>query len=264
MKGMRAFLRRYGRNRAALGAAAVLALVVLSAIVGPLLYAIDPFDMVGLPYATPFGEFPLGTDVSGRDILAGILNGARISLLIGVTAALTATTIGVALGALAGYYGGLIDDLLMRTTEFFLTIPSFVFALVLVAIFSPTVVSVTAAIAVVSWPSMARLVRGEFIAQRGRTYVQACRALGMPDWEIILRQIPPERAAARHRRRIAHRGDRDPHRIGSLLPRPERPERGDVGLHGRRRAHGALRGPLDDLDPRPCHPHHRARDQSRG
>ena len=191
MKGMRAFLRRYGRNRAALGAAVVLALVVLSAIVGPLLYAIDPFDMVGLPYATPFGEFPLGTDVSGRDILSGILNGARISLLIGVTAALTATTIGVALGALAGYYGGLIDDLLMRTTEFFLTIPSFVFALVLVAIFSPTVVSVTAAIAVVSWPSMARLVRGEFIAQRGRTYVQACRALGMPDWEIILRQILP-------------------------------------------------------------------------
>ena len=114
-----------------------------------------------------------------------------MSLLIGVLASLAATVVGVAFGAVAGYYGGRIDDLLMRTTEFFLTIPSFVLAVVLVAIFQPNVVTVTVAIAVVSWPSVARLARGEFIAHREREYVQGCRAIGMPDWEIILLQIMP-------------------------------------------------------------------------
>ncbi|MCE3249582.1 MAG: transporter permease, partial [Geminicoccaceae bacterium] len=133
----------------------------------------------------------LGTDVSGRDILAGIIHGASVSLLIGIVASLGATVIGVAIGAVAGYYGGLVDDLLMRTAEFFLTIPSFILAVVLVAIFSPSVVSITAAIATVSWPSVARLTRGEFIAQREREYVQAARALGMRNWEIILVQILP-------------------------------------------------------------------------
>ncbi len=191
MRPLRDFWRRFRRNRAAAGASALLALVVLMAVIGPLVYATSPFEMVGAPFSLPFGEFPLGTDVSGRDILAGIVHGAGVSLLIGVISAFTATTVGVAVGALAGYYGGVIDDVLMRTTEFFLTIPSFVLAVVLVAIFSPTVTSVTAAIAIVSWPSMARLVRGEFIAQRGQLYVQACRALGMRDFEVILFQILP-------------------------------------------------------------------------
>ena len=147
--------------------------------------------MVGRPFSPPLRDYPLGTDVSGRDILAGIIHGASVSLLIGIVASLGATVIGVAIGAVAGYYGGLVDDLLMRTAEFFLTIPSFILAVVLVAIFSPSVVSITAAIATVSWPSVARLTRGEFIAQREREYVQAARALGMRNWEIILVQILP-------------------------------------------------------------------------
>ncbi len=166
-------------------------LVVLAAALGPVLYPRDPFDMVGRPFAPPFGEFWLGTDVVGRDILAGLLHGARVSLLIGTVASLGAAAVGVTCGALAGYYGGLVDDLLMRTTEFFLTVPSFVLAVVLVAIFSPSVVSVTAAIAAVSWPSVARLARAEFIGQRGREYVEACRALGVPDWQVMLVHILP-------------------------------------------------------------------------
>jgi peptide/nickel transport system permease protein len=192
VSGLRAFWSRYRQNRAAVGGAVALAAVIVLALVGPFLYPVEPFDMVGRPYLPPFtGEFPLGTDVSGRDILAGIIHGASVSLLIGVVASLCATIVGVAIGAIAGYYGGLLDDVLMRTTEFFLTIPSFVLAVVLVAIFSPTVTSITVAIAVVSWPSVARLTRGEFIAQREREYVQACRALGMPSREIILVQILP-------------------------------------------------------------------------
>ena len=195
MKAFLDFWRRYVKNRAAVGGLVVLLLIVAMAIVGPWLHPVNPFDMVGRPYSKPFGEFPLGTDVSGRDILAGIIRGAPVSLLIGVAASLAATVVGVALGAIAGYYGGFIDDAIMRTTEFFLTIPSFILAVVLVAIFSPSVVSITAAIAVVSWPSVARLVRGEFIAQREREYVHAGKALGMPDWEIIVVQILPNALA---------------------------------------------------------------------
>jgi peptide/nickel transport system permease protein len=183
--------RRFGQNRAAVGGLLVLLLVTLVAFIGPWIYPVDPFDMVGRPFMPPLGEYPLGTDVSGRDILAGVIHGASVSLIIGVVASLCATVVGVALGAIAGYYGGLIDDILMRTTEFFLTIPSFILAVVLVAIFAPSLVSITAAIAIVSWPSVARLTRGEFIAHREREYVQACRALGMPTWEIIVVQLLP-------------------------------------------------------------------------
>ena len=195
MKAFADFWRRYRKNRAAVGGLVVVFLIVLLAVIGPRVYEVNAFDMVGRPHLPPGGEFPLGTDVSGRDILAGLIHGAPVSLMIGVIASLAATLVGVAFGAVAGYYGGLIDDALMRTTEFFLTIPSFILAVVIVAIFSPTVVSITAAISLVSWPAVARLVRGEFIAQREREYVQACRALGMADWEIIVVQILPNTLA---------------------------------------------------------------------
>ncbi len=186
-----AFWSRFRTNRPAVAGLAVLGAVVAMAAVGPLLYPVDPFDMVGRPFQTPFGRYPLGTDVAGRDILAGLLHGARVSLLIGVMASLAATVFGLAVGAVAGYYGGALDNALMRFTDFFLTIPSFVLAVVLVAIFSPDIVNIVLAIAAVSWPSVARLARGEFIAHRNREYVLGCRALGMSDREILLFQIMP-------------------------------------------------------------------------
>jgi len=191
VNALRAFWRRFRNNRAAVGGLVALAAVVALAIAGPMLYPVDPFDMVGQPSVPPGGEQVLGTDVAGRDMLAGLIHGGRVSLLIGFMASLAATLVGLVLGAVAGYYGGRIDDLIMRTTEFFLTIPSFVLAVVLVAIFSPTILNITVAIAVVSWPSVARLARAEFLAHRDREYVQGCRAIGMPDREIILLQILP-------------------------------------------------------------------------
>jgi peptide/nickel transport system permease protein len=187
----RALWRRFSNNRAAVAGALVLALVVALSLAGPLVHPVDPFEMVGPPAEPPGGGHLLGTDVAGRDILAGIIHGGRVSLLIGVMASVAATAVGLLLGALAGYYGGRVDDAIMRATEFFLTIPSFVLAVVLVAIFSPTITNITAAIAVVSWPSVARLARAEFMAHRDREYVQGCRAIGMPDREIILLQIMP-------------------------------------------------------------------------
>lgn len=185
------FLRRFAQNRMAVGGAIVLLLVVAAAVFGPIVYPLDPFEMIDRPALPPFQDYLLGTDVSGRDILAGALHGARVSLMIGILASLSATLVGVAIGALAGFYGGVLDNLLMRTTDFFLTIPSFVFAVVIVGIFSPTVTNVIIAIALVSWPSVARLARAEFIGQRSREYVQACRAIGMRDAEIIVLQILP-------------------------------------------------------------------------
>ncbi|MCA3246095.1 MAG: ABC transporter permease [Azospirillum sp.] len=191
MTDLAAFWVRFRTNRPAVAGLAVLAVVLVMAAIGPTLYPTDPFDMVGRPFLPPFGAYPLGTDVAGRDILAGILHGARISLMIGIMASFGATVFGVAVGAVAGYYGGWLDNLLMRLTDFFLTIPSFVLAVVLVAIFSPDIVTIVLAIATVSWPSVARLARGEFIAHRQREYVLGCRALGMRDREIILFQIMP-------------------------------------------------------------------------
>ncbi len=191
MNGGTSFWKRFASNRAAVGGAVLLAFVILVAVFGPIIYPVDPFDMVGRPQQPPFGRFPLGTDVAGRDMLAGLLNGARVSLLIGVMATLAATIVGVTLGAIGGYYGGWIDNILMRVTEFFLTIPSFVFAVVLVAVFSPNVVTITIAIAIVSWPSVARMTRGEFMAHRNREYVLAARAHGARDRNIIFFQILP-------------------------------------------------------------------------
>ncbi|MBM3572476.1 MAG: ABC transporter permease [Alphaproteobacteria bacterium] len=186
-----AFWRVYRQNHGAVAGLVVLAAVALCAAIGPLLYPIDPFDMVGRPILEPFGPFPLGTDTLGRDIAAGLIHGARVSLLVGIAATLAATTIGVLIGAVAGYYGGRLDDLLMRGTEFFLTIPSFMLAILLVAIFSPSLTTIIIAIAAVSWPSVARLTRAEFLSLREREYVLAFRAMGMGNLQIMLRHILP-------------------------------------------------------------------------
>jgi peptide/nickel transport system permease protein len=191
MNGLLVFWRKFRRNRPAVVALVILIAVLLIAAFGPMVYLVDPFDMVGRPSAPPSQRFLLGTDVSGRDILAGLIHGARVSLLIGMAASLGATLLGLLVGAIAGYYGRALDTVLMRCTDFFLTIPSFVLVIVLIAIFRPSVASVTLAIAAVSWPQVARLARAEFIAHRDREYVLACRALGMSDFEIITRQILP-------------------------------------------------------------------------
>jgi peptide/nickel transport system permease protein len=187
------FLRRFARNKGAVIGVAIVALVVLVALLAPLLHPQSPWDMVSRPFLPPFQQagLPFGTDTLGRDILAGLLYGAQVSLLVGVVSTLVALLIGVTIGALAGYYGGLVDDSLMRTTEFFQTIPNFALAIVLVAIFQPSLTSVIIAIGVVSWPPVARLVRGEFLSLRSREFVQAAQVIGQSNRTIITSQILP-------------------------------------------------------------------------
>lgn len=189
--------RRFARNRGALVGLAVLVLILAVALAGPWWYPTSPWRMVGRPFLAPFvmDRFPLGTDTLGRDIAAGLAHGARVSLLIGLVSTTVALLIGVPLGALAGYFGGWIDDLAMRFTEFFQTIPSFALAIVIVAILQPSLASIVIAIGIVSWPPVARLVRGEVMSLRTREYVQAAVTLGVSTPRIIFGQVLPNAVA---------------------------------------------------------------------
>jgi peptide/nickel transport system permease protein len=189
---MRGFARSLARNPSAVVGITILALVILLAMLAPLLFPGSPWDLKGAPFQAPGQRgFLLGSDLLGRDVAAGIAHGARISLLIGLVSTVIAMTIGLTIGAIAGYYGGLVDDALMRVTEFFQTVPNFVLLMVLVALFSPNTVTTVIAIGLVSWPQIARIVRGEFMSLRTREFVQAAILLGDGDTKIILRQILP-------------------------------------------------------------------------
>lgn len=187
------FIRRFMRNKGAVIGTLVLLVVVVVALLGPWLATNDPWGMVQQPFLHPWTEpgFALGTDTLGRDILSGMIFGARISLLIGAVSTIAALLIGITLGAIAGYFGGLIDSALMRFTEIFQAVPSFALAIVLVAIFQPSVNSIVVAIAIVSWPPVARLVRSEFLTLRQRDFVQAALLAGQSTPRIILTQILP-------------------------------------------------------------------------
>ncbi|WP_191569445.1 ABC transporter permease [Paracoccus yeei] len=190
---MKDFWHRFASNRGGVIGLVLLAVVVIVALTAPLLFPGSPWQMAQRPFLPPLenADFPLGTDTVGRNVAAGLAHGARVSLLVGLVSTLAALLIGIPIGALAGYFGGWIDDALMRITEFFQTVPSFALAIVIVAIFQPSVVSITLAIAVVSWPPVARLVRGDVMSLRKREYVEAAILQGLPASQIIARQVLP-------------------------------------------------------------------------
>jgi peptide/nickel transport system permease protein len=189
---MRDVAKAFLRNKAALSGLIFLAALGLLALLAPVLFPFSPWDMQGTPFDPPGEEsFLLGSDALGRDVAAGIAYGASVSLLIGAVSTVAAVGFGVVLGALAGYAGGIVDDLVMRFTEFFQTVPSFVLAVVLVAIFTPSLASIVAAIAVVSWPPVARVVRAECLSLRSREFVQAANVLGRSHAAIIFKEILP-------------------------------------------------------------------------
>ena len=186
-------LRMFVRNPGAVFGLVLLLAIILMSLFGPALYAVDPFDMVWMPFAPPLedGAPVLGTDFIGRDILAGIIQGSRATLLVGAMAALITCVIGVVVGALAGFYGGWIDNALSRLTEFFQVLPPLLFAMVIVAVFPPKLLIISAAIGVVSWPGVARLTRAEFLKIKAADYVAAARAGAAPGRYLMWRVIFP-------------------------------------------------------------------------
>jgi peptide/nickel transport system permease protein len=187
------FIRRFARNHAALIGFLLILVVIVSALTAPYFFPRNPMRIVGRPELWPFQNwrFPLGTDSLGRDIAAMIAHGARTTLLIGLFASMTATLIGVSVGATAAYFGGWIDEVLMRVSELFQTIPNLIFVLTIVSILGQTITNITIAVGVVTWTSLARLTRAEFLSLRDREFVQACRSMGMGSFRIIVREILP-------------------------------------------------------------------------
>lgn len=188
--------RMFFANKAAVFGLVLWLLVILTAFLGPAIYHSDPFEMVGAPMTPPGEEFLLGTDYLGRDVLAGIIHGASVTLAIGFSATICTVIIGVIIGVLSGYYGGWVDNLLMRVTEFFQVLPPMLFVMVLVSLFSASIYLIVLAIAVVSWTGIARLTRAEFLKIKEREYVMAERAMGAGNrgimWKVILpNALPP-------------------------------------------------------------------------
>lgn len=184
-------------NRTAVRAAlACLATIVLLAIFAPWITPYGPLDGGNnslLPPGTP-GHW-LGTDDLGRDVWTRVVHGTRVSLMVGVASATLAVLAGVVIGAMAGFYGGWVDAVLMRVAEFFQTLPRFVLALIVIALFGASVTKMILVIAILSWPQMARLVRATVASLNQSPFVDAARVAGMSNLAIIRKEILPNVAA---------------------------------------------------------------------
>lgn len=193
---------RFVRNRAAVVGLVILAIIVLLAIFAPVLThktaTFDPANTIPenpLLLAPPSWAHPFGTDELGRDLFARMLFGAQVSLLVGFTSMFVSLTIGVTLGALAGYYGGWIDNVLMRIVDAMLALPYILILFVLSLVFSDgTVGTVVFIIAILAWPPTARIVRGEFLKLRHQEFLMATRTLGAGDIRLMLRHLLPNAA----------------------------------------------------------------------
>lgn len=184
--------RIFRRNRAAVVAATVLFALLAFALLGPLLVPFDPTRTgVGPSMAPPGAPHWMGTDELGRDVFSRAAGGLRISLLVGISAAGAATLIGLVVGGTAGFFGGFVDDALMRVTEIFQVIPRFFLAILLVAFFGAGLANIIFAIAILGWPEVARLVRAEVLTLRGRQFVDAARVAGASRPALIFGEILP-------------------------------------------------------------------------
>jgi peptide/nickel transport system permease protein len=175
----------------------ILLIVIGVAVFASWLFPGDPLDMLGTPTLWPGQdpEFPLGTDSLGRDVASGLAHGAGVSLLVGVSAASIGLVIGTAIGAISGYFGGWLDTLLVRLTELFQTVPTFLLVIVIVAIGQPSMRVIALAIGLAAWPTVARLVRAQFRSLREAEFITAARSLGYGAPRIIFREILPNAMA---------------------------------------------------------------------
>lgn len=185
--------RMFFRNKAAVAGLLLLIGVIVMTYIGPFFYTEDPSDIVARPLKGPGTEdVPLlGTDYLGRDVLAGVVNGGGTSLRVAGVAALLIVLIGLTIGSLSGFYGGRIDDALMRFTELFQVLPALLFSLVVVALFEPKPLTISIAIGIVLWPQLARITRAEFLRLKNQEFVKAAKAIGASDLRIIMRVILP-------------------------------------------------------------------------
>src|SRR5919107_310302 len=182
--------RRLVRDRAALAGLAVIAILIVVAIVAPSLTPYPPNDQsFRIKLKPPSSEHWLGTDEFGRDVFSRILIGTRVALFVGIVPVIVALVIGVTLGLAAGYYGQTVDQVIMRLIDILLAFPWLLLAIGIMAVLGPGINNVVIAGAIVYIPAFARIVRGSVLSIKAREYVEAARAIGQPDWQIMTRHV---------------------------------------------------------------------------
>jgi len=189
--GLKTLWRQFSKSKAGVMGLAVILVFIVIAILAPYLTEYDPTVVSKDRLHSPSPQHYFGTDNVGKDVFAGVLFGARVSLTVGLLAALCSFTIGSFVGSLAGYYGGIVDSVLMRVSELFQTMPSFFLALAIVAMLGGGTGVVILVLGIVSWPATARVVRAKFLSLKEQEFVEAARAMGFGDRYIIFSEILP-------------------------------------------------------------------------
>jgi len=171
---------------------AIVAIAALAAAVGPALAPVDPSaQQLALRLAGPSAAHPFGLDELGRDILSRVLAGARISMLVGLVVVSVSSTVGIAIGAAAGYFGGRVDEILSRAIDILMAFPGLLLAIAMVAVLGPSLFNVVFALSLIGWVGYARLVRGQVLRARELEFVQAARALGASTPRVLVRHVIP-------------------------------------------------------------------------
>ncbi len=190
--GGMAVFRRLVRNRLALLGLVLVALNLAMVLFAPAISPYEPFKMsLSERHSPPGAKHLLGTDFFGRDILSRIIHGARVSFLLGITVVSFSLAVGTTLGLVAGYFGGWVDSLIMRVTDIFLTFPSILFAMAIMAVRGAGFSNVVIALVTTTWTGFARLVRAETLSLRSREYIQAAESIGARKGRILLMHLLP-------------------------------------------------------------------------
>lgn len=186
-------VKKFVHNRKAVLGLIIVCVLVLAVILIPIFMKLDPYTTdraVGFNKA-PCSGHPLGTDDVGRDLFARLLYGGRISLFVGIMSTIISVLIGIPLGLIAGYFRGIAETVIMRVADAFMSFPTMVLILVLVAVFGPSILTVTVVIGVLGWTAIAKLIYGNVLSIREREYIQATKAIGMSTPKILLSEVLP-------------------------------------------------------------------------
>ena len=186
-------VKKFMHNRKAVLGLIIVCFLVLAVILIPIFMKLDPYTTdraVGFNKA-PCSGHPLGTDDVGRDLFARLLYGGRISLFVGIMSTIISVLIGIPLGLIAGYFRGIAETVIMRVADAFMSFPTMVLILVLVAVFGPSILTVTVVIGVLGWTAIAKLIYGNVLSIRAREYIQATKAIGMSTPKILLSEVLP-------------------------------------------------------------------------
>ena len=186
-------MKKFPHNKKAMFGLFIVVLLALAVLLIPLFMDLDPYTT---DRAAGFNKGPsethiLGTDDVGRDLFARVLYGGRVSLFVGITSTIISVLVGIPLGLIAGYFRGAAESIIMRTADAFMSFPSMVLILVLVAVFGPSILTVTVVIGILGWTAIAKLIYGNVLSIREREYIQAAKTSGTSTWTILFSEVLP-------------------------------------------------------------------------